>query len=89
MEARIDSGMEIVMIRVLRQLPRNSNTISAGQRRCDDGFGHDALDRAADENRLIACWQRSMRRRAAAREPWADASLISLTMLSVEAEPVF
>ncbi len=28
-EARIDSGMEMAMITVLRQLPRNSSTMSA------------------------------------------------------------
>ena len=28
-EARIDSGIEMVMISVLRQLPRNSSTMSA------------------------------------------------------------
>ena len=30
-EARIDSGMETAMISVLRQLPRNSRIISAGE----------------------------------------------------------
>ncbi len=29
MEARIDSGMEMAMMSVLRQLPRNSSTIMA------------------------------------------------------------
>ena len=29
MEARIDSGMEMAMMSVLRQLPRNNSTMSA------------------------------------------------------------
>ena len=32
MEARIDSGIEMVMMSVLRQLPRNSSIRSAGER---------------------------------------------------------
>ena len=35
-EDRIDSGIEIVMISVLRQLPRNSSTISAVKRGGDE-----------------------------------------------------
>ena len=53
-EARIDSGMEMVMISVLRQLPRNSRISKPGQRGGDDPFADHPADRGAHEHRLIA-----------------------------------
>ena len=53
-EASTDSGIEIVMIRVLRQVPRNSSTISAGECGGDGALAHHAVDRSAHEQRLIA-----------------------------------
>ena len=52
-EARIESGIEMQTISVLRQLPRNSRIISAGQAGGDQGFAHHALNGGADEDRLI------------------------------------
>ena len=52
-EARIDSGIEIAMISVLRQLPRKSRIISAGQAGGDHRLAHHAVDRGAHEDRLI------------------------------------
>ena len=52
-EVRIDSGIEIAMISVLRQLPRKSRIIAAGQAGRDDRFAHDSVDRCPHEDRLI------------------------------------
>ena len=68
-EARIDSGMEMVMIRVLRQLPRNSSIISAGQGRGDHGFRTTPLIAA----RTKIDWSPVGRDRCALRHLLADA----------------
>ena len=52
-EVRIDSGIEIAMISVLRQLPRNSRIISAVRHGGDDRLADHAVDRRAHEHRLI------------------------------------
>ena len=52
-EVRIDSGMETVTISVLRQLPRNSRIMAAGEQPRDQAFCHDAVDRGLDEHRLV------------------------------------
>ncbi len=53
-EHRIASGMEIAMMSVERQLPRNSRIISAGQRGGDHALADHAGDRRLDEDRLVA-----------------------------------
>ena len=58
-EARIDSGIEIAMISVLRQLPRNSRIISAGQRGGDHRLADHSADGGAHEDRLVAERRRS------------------------------
>lgn len=52
-EARIDSGIEMPMIRVLRQLPRKSRIMRPDETGGDDGFADDAADGGADEDGLI------------------------------------
>ena len=51
-DVRIDSGIEIAMMRVLRQLPRNSRIISAVSRR-RSCLAHHARDGRLDEHRLV------------------------------------
>ena len=53
-EVRMESGMEMAMMSVLRQLPRKSRIISAGQRGRDDGLANHSGDRGAHKDRLIA-----------------------------------
>ena len=53
-EASTDSGIEIVMISVLRQVPRNSSIMSAVSAAAMTPFAHHAVDRGAHEQRLIA-----------------------------------
>ena len=43
-EVRIDSGIETAMISVLRQLPRKTRIMSAGQAGGDHGLAHHAVD---------------------------------------------
>ena len=52
-EQRIESGIETAMITVLRQLPRKMQDHQRGQAGGDDRLAHDALDRGADEERLV------------------------------------
>ena len=52
-EVRIDSGIEMQTIRVLRQLPRNSRIIRPGQHGGDQSFPENAFDSGAHEERLI------------------------------------
>ena len=52
-ETRIESGIEIAMISVLRQLPRNIRIISAGQAGGDDRLANHAADGGAHEDRLV------------------------------------
>ena len=52
-EVRIDSGIETAMISVLRQLPRKTRIISAGQAGGDQRLADHAVDRGAHEDRLI------------------------------------
>ena len=52
-EARIESGIEMQTIRVLRQLPRKSRIISAGEAGGDEGFAHHALNGGAHEDGLV------------------------------------
>ena len=49
-DVRIDSGIEMQTISVLRQLPRNSRIISAGQDGGDQRFAHDAARSTARTN---------------------------------------
>ncbi len=84
----MDSGIEMVMISVLRQLPRNSSTIRAVKQ---------AAIRASITTPLTAA--RTNTDWSPVASMWAPAgsssrtlgkrSLIVLTMLSVEAAPVF
>ena len=53
-DVRIDSGIEMQTISVLRQLPRNSRITRAGQHRRDQRLAHHAADGRAHEQRLIA-----------------------------------
>ena len=53
-EAKIDNGIEMVMINVLRQLPRNSRIISPVSARGDQGFADHSGDGGSHEDRLIA-----------------------------------
>ena len=50
---RIDSGIETAMMTVLRQLPRNTRIISAVRHGGDHRLADHALDRGADEQRLV------------------------------------
>ena len=59
MEIRIESGMEMAMISVLRQLPRNTRIMNAGQAGGDEGFADHAADRGAHEDGLIGDAARS------------------------------
>ena len=52
-DVRIESGIEMAMISVLRQLPRNSRIINAGQAGGDHRFADHAVDGGAHENGLI------------------------------------
>ena len=52
-EVRIESGIEMQTIRVLRQLPRNSRIIMSGEAGGDQRFPHHALNRGAHEDRLV------------------------------------
>ena len=52
--ARIDSGIEIAMIRVERQLPRNSRIIRLVSTAAMTASRDDAVDRAFHEQRLVA-----------------------------------
>ena len=52
-DTRIESGMEMQTISVLRQEPRNSRIISAGQAGGDGRLLHHAHHRRAHEDRLI------------------------------------
>ena len=53
-EARIDSGIEIVMISVLRQLPRNSRIMSPVSAAAITRLADHAGDGGAHEDRLVA-----------------------------------
>ncbi len=54
-EDRIDSGIEIVMISVLRQLPRNSRIMSRREGRGDDALAYTTpLHGGLHEDRLVA-----------------------------------
>ena len=53
-EVKTDRGMEMVMIRVLRQLPRNSKISKPGERGGDDALADHPADRGTHENGLIA-----------------------------------
>ena len=53
-ETRIDSGIEMATISVLRQLPRKSRIIEGGEaRRRSSASRTTPCDRGADEERLI------------------------------------
>ena len=88
-EARIDSGIEIVMISVLRQLPRNSRINKPGQRAGDHRFAYHAGDGGAHEHRLIARAPRSCRSGGRRARICGSFSLMLLMMSMVEALPVF
>ena len=53
MEVRIESGIETAMISVLRQLPRNSRIMTAGEAGGDDGLANHAVHRGAHEHGLV------------------------------------
>ena len=52
-DVRIDSGIEMQTITVLRQLPRNSRIIRPVRHRRDHAFAHHAVDGGAHEERLV------------------------------------
>ncbi len=52
-EVRIESGIEMQTISVLRQLPRNSRIIRPVSTAATDGLAHHAVDRRAHEERLV------------------------------------
>ena len=52
-EVRIDSGMEIAMMSVLRQLPKKEQDHQAREAGGDNGFSDHPADGGADEDRLI------------------------------------
>ncbi len=87
-EERIDSGMEMAMMRVLRQLPRNSSTIRAVRAA--------AIKASVTTPRMAARTNTDWSPVAAMDAPSGTSSrtlgrrsLMELTMVSVEAEPVF
>ena len=52
-DTMIDSGIETAMMTVLRQSPRKSRIMTRRQARGDERLAQHALDRRADEQRLI------------------------------------
>ena len=52
-EVRIESGIEMQTMRVLRQLPRNSRIIRPVRKAAITRFAHHAADGGAHEERLI------------------------------------
>ena len=84
----IASGIDTVMIRVERQLPRNSRIISAGERRGDDAFADHAGDRRLDEDRLVEQRIQLQSRRRAGLD-FGSRRLTCAMMSSVEALPFF
>ena len=87
-EQRIDSGIDMAMISVLRQLPRKTRIISAVRQAAITASRRTPLDRRAHEHRLVG--QRldlelRRQRRLDARAARLDAA----TMSSVDALPVF
>jgi hypothetical protein len=85
-DVRIESGMEMQTIRVLRQLPRNSRIIRAGKTGGNQRLAQNALDRGADEDRLIASATTFSSGVTLARMP-GSAAFTALTMESVDALP--
>ena len=52
-DVRMESGMEMAMISVLRQLPRKIRIIKPVRAGGNDGLTKHAIDRPAHENRLV------------------------------------
>ena len=87
-EVRIDNGIEMQTIRVLRQLPRKSRIIMPVSAGGDSAFAQNALNRGAHEQRLIEQLLNFERFRQPAVTR-GRAALTELMMSSVEALPFF
>ncbi len=87
-DERIDNGMEMVMIRVLRQLPRNSSTISAVRQAAVSASVTTPFT-AARTNTDWSPVASILAPDGSSSRTLGRRSLMVLTMLSVEAEPVF